>query len=149
MGEPARIAVARRIDWADTDAAEICYYAVFARLVDAAESALFERLGLLEAYARLPRAALSVEFHHPLRFNERVDIEFAIARVGRSSYTGQFTIVSPAGPAVTGTLVSALVSSDGRPQPWPPAWRTLLLESGHLGREDIVSIGPDGLPIAT
>jgi acyl-CoA thioesterase FadM len=134
-GSHASVVVERRIDWADTDLAGICHYPAFARLADAAESYLYDRLDLMDAFLRLPRVAVNVDFITPLRFNDVVAVHFRIGRVGASSVTGKFSIVRDGESTVRGEVVSALLDEDGRKAEWPLEWRRRLLESGPIGRE--------------
>lgn len=133
----ASVVVLRRIDWADTDMGGICWYPAFARLVDAAESFLFSCVGLLDAFIRLPRVALDIGFTSPMRFNEIVDVHYRVARVGRTSYAGDFTIRRDGEITVSGTVTSALLDERGRKAAWPDSWRGRLLDSGPVGREEL------------
>jgi acyl-CoA thioesterase FadM len=133
----ASVVVTRRIDWADTDLAGICYYPAFARLADAAESFLFDRLDLMDAFLRLPRVALDIGFTRPMRFNDMVHVHYRVARVGASSYAGTFTISRDNEVTVSGTVTSVLLDEHGRKTSWPDEWRRLLLESGPVGQEDL------------
>lgn len=133
----ASVVVRRRIDWADTDLAGICYYPAFARLADAAESFLFDQVGLLDAFLRMPRVALDIAYKSPMRFNDIVDVHYSVARLGKTSYAGDFTIRRDGEITVTGTVTSALLDEDGRTLEWPDAWRERLLDSGPVGREEL------------
>lgn len=133
----ASVTVVRRIDWADTDMGGICWYPAFARLVDAAESFMFSCVGLLDAFIRLPRVALDIAYSSPMRFNEIVDVHYRVARVGRTSYAGEFRIQRDSQVTVSGTVTSALLDEDGRKAAWPDHWRGRLLDSGPVGREEL------------
>lgn len=132
----ARVTVQRRIDWGDTDLAGVCHYPVFARLVDAAESLLFDRLGLMEAFIRLPRRALDVEFLRPLYFNDIVHVDYMIGHVGVTSVKAEFRVTRDQEVTITGSVTSTLLE-DGQSTPWPDEWRRLLMTGGHLGVESL------------
>src|SRR5688500_12812436 len=88
---PASIMVQRRIEWPDTDASGVYHNTAAFRFIEVAETALLERLGLLDdVYARLPRVHIEADFLRALRFRDVVDIELAVAGVGKSSITYEF-----------------------------------------------------------
>jgi acyl-CoA thioesterase FadM len=138
---PASIVVQRRIEWPDTDASGVYHNTAAFRFIEVAETALLERLGLLdEVYARLPRVRIEANFLLALRFREIVDIELAVAGVGESSVTYEFQMRRRGEVAVRGRAVAALLSeSGGRPVPWPDEYRTALLTSGPQAPERLVT----------
>jgi acyl-CoA thioesterase FadM len=129
---PASIMVQRRIEWPDTDASTNYHNTAAFRFIEVAETALLERLGLLEdVYGRLPRVHIEADFLRALRFRDIVDIELGVAAVGKSSITYEFVMRSGGEVAVRGRAVAALLSeTGGRPVPWPEEHRTLLLSAG-------------------
>jgi YbgC/YbaW family acyl-CoA thioester hydrolase len=138
---PASILVQRRIEWPDTDASGVYHNTAAFRFIEVAETALLERLGLLDAvYARLPRVHIEADFLRALRFRDIVDIELAVAGVGQSSVTYEFEMRSGGEVAVAGRAVAVLLSrSGGRPVPWPDEYRNLLLSSGPQAPERLVT----------
>jgi acyl-CoA thioesterase FadM len=124
--------VQRRIEWPDTDASTNYHNTAAFRFIEVAETALLERLGLLEdVYGRLPRVHIEADFLRALRFRDIVDIELGVAAVGKSSITYEFVMRSSGEVAVRGKAVAALLSeTGGRPVPWPEEHRTLLLSAG-------------------
>ncbi|HEX2088914.1 MAG TPA: thioesterase family protein [Actinomycetota bacterium] len=137
----ARITVQRRIEWSDTDASGYWHNTAVFRWIEVAETALLQRLGILnEIYGRMPRVRISAEFRKGLRHKDLVDIEFAIAAVGRSSVTYAFRMSSAGSVAAEGTAVAVLLDrAGGRPVPWPDEYRQLLLESGPQPGESLVT----------
>src|SRR5216117_4044558 len=90
-GSPASIVVQRRIEWPDTDASGNYHNTAAFRFIEVAETALLERLGLLEdVYGRLPRVHIEANFRRPLRFRDVIDISLRVAALGRSSATYEF-----------------------------------------------------------
>ena len=137
----ARITVQRRIEWSDTDASGYWHNTAAFRWIEVAETALLQRLGIVEdVYGRMPRVRISAEFRKGLRHKDLVDIDLAIAAVGRSSVTYAFRMSSGGTVAAEGTAVAVLLDrAGGRPVPWPDEYRTLLLESGRQPGESLVS----------
>lgn len=129
---PASIMVQRRIEWPDTDASTNYHNTAAFRFIEVAETALLERLGLLDdVYGRLPRVHVEADFVRALRFRDIVDIELAVAAVGESSVTYEFEMRSGGEVAVQGKAVAVLLSqTGGRPVPWPEEYRMVLLTAG-------------------
>jgi acyl-CoA thioester hydrolase len=131
LSDPARIVLRRRIEWIDTDAAGIYHWTTAFRLAEAAEAALHTALGIAgRTFGVTPRVGVSARFTRPLRFNDPVEVEFAVAALGRTSVRYAFVITGPDGPAVTGEVSACLIDREsGRPAAWPDDIRGLL-ESG-------------------
>jgi YbgC/YbaW family acyl-CoA thioester hydrolase len=137
---PASIVVQRRIEWSDTDASGNYHNSAAFRLIEIAETALLDRLGLLqEVYSRLPRVHISVDFLMPLRFKDLIDAAITVAAVGRSSVTYQFEISCRGEPAARGKAVAVLLTAaGGKPVPWGDEHRDLLLTAGSQRPELLV-----------
>lgn len=129
---PASIVVERRVEWSDTDASGVYHNTTVIRLLETAETLMLSDLGMLEEiYGRLPRVRLELDFRRALRFHDVIEIHLAVAAVGSSSITYAFEVRRGQEVCVQGTAVAALIDrSDGRPRPWPEAYRRLLLEGG-------------------
>lgn len=128
---PASLTIERRIEWSDTDASGRWHNTTAFRMVEWAETALLERLGILDdVYAYLPRVHVEADFHRALDFRDLVEATIAITSVGDSSLTYSFTIERAGERCVTMTVVTALIDSDGRKRTWPDGHRKLLTESG-------------------
>lgn len=134
--------VQRRIEWPDTDASTNYHNTAAFRFIEVAETALLERLGLLEAvYGRLPRVHVEADFLRALRFRDVVDIELRVAAVGDTSVTYEFEMRSGGDVAVRGKAVAVLLSAVGEgPVRWPEEYRALLLSAGAQPPERL-SIG--------
>lgn len=128
----AEIIVQRRIEWTDTDASGYYHNSVAFRLFEAAETVLLERLGLLdEVYGRLPRVHLEADYKKLLSFSDVVEIRAAVAAVGQSSITYDFTVERAGELYVTGRGVAVLVDkAGGVKDTWPQEWRALFLTAG-------------------
>lgn len=137
-GAPAAVRLQRRIDWIDTDAGGIHHWSTFARLTDAAEALLFQRLGIDEAYLRMPRVAVEARFLRILRFNDIVEVDYRVNRVGRSSVRCLFEITLHGRPAIDGAITAVLMGHDERSEPWPDAYRCLLETAGQQNGEALI-----------
>jgi 2-aminobenzoate-CoA ligase len=137
---PASIVVQRRIEWSDTDASGNYHNSAVFRLIEIAETALLDRLGLLqEAYGRLPRAHISADFFLPLRFKDLIDVAVTVSAVGRSSVTYRFEISALGEVAASGKFVAVLLAAaGGKPVPWSDEHRDLLLTGGPQRPELLV-----------
>jgi YbgC/YbaW family acyl-CoA thioester hydrolase len=137
---PASIVVQRRIEWSDTDASGAYHNTAIARFMEAAETALLDRLGFLgEVYGRLPRAHLEVDFLRPLWHRDLVDVVLTVAAVGRTSITYEVEVRRDGEPCARGRSVAVLLDrAGGRPVPWPEPYRHLLATAGPQRPERLV-----------
>jgi acyl-CoA thioester hydrolase len=137
---PASVVVQRRVEWPDTDAAGHYHHSTVIRWVEAAESVLHERLGLLDLFGVVPRVRYEVDYLARLWFRDIVDIEIRIAEVGRTSVTYGFEVRCGGEAAVRGSMVA--VNSNprvGGTTQWPDEVRKVLLESGPQTPEVLAS----------
>lgn len=126
MGRSIRIQ--RRLAWPDTDAAGVWHHSTLWRWVEEAEAELHRELGVIEhSFGHTPRRHLEAEFLQPLRFDDLVDVAFAVTRMGRSSVTYGAT-VSHDGTVVATASMTAVLVVDGAPTPWPE-WADALRDS--------------------
>ena len=142
---PASILIQRRIEWSDTDASGHYHNTAAFRMIEWAETALFERLGILGViYGHLPRAHISIDFKIPLYFRDLVDASLAITEIGKSSITYAFKIERAGELCVEATVVTALRTADGSQRSWSDDHRKLLLEAGPQAPELLI-IADDGV----
>jgi acyl-CoA thioesterase FadM len=145
--DPARITLVRRIEWRDTDAAGVYHWSTVFRLVEAAEAALHDRLGIRQhTFGRTPRVHVSCDFRLELAFYDAVRIELVVAEVGRTSVRYAFSLYAEeeeeeeegGGPAAEGEMVAVHVTGapGGTADPWPPELRERLTGAGDQGRVD-------------
>ena len=128
---PASIVVQRRIEWPDTDASGRWHNTAGFRFVEVAETALLERLGILDdVYGRLPRARIAADFARGLSFRDLVDCSVTVRAVGRSSITYDFEMSNEGEVCMRAEVVAVLLDESGRPEPWPDEYRALLLGAG-------------------
>jgi len=83
----------RRVEFCDTDAAGIMHFVAFFRMMEQAEHDLLRSVGLsvvqhdAEGTLSWPRVAARCEFKAAARFEELLEIEVRLARVGERSIT--------------------------------------------------------------
>jgi acyl-CoA thioesterase FadM len=136
VSEPASILVQRRVEWSDTDASGHHHFTAVLRWVEEAESLLHERLGIADTtVGRNPRVHLEVDFARILLAGVVVDVQLAVTRVGRSSVTYDFVVLTDGERAASGSIVAVLVSAAGTAEPWPPQARERLAEGGAVAGE--------------
>lgn len=132
LSDPARIAVRRRIEWSDTDAARIAHFTAAFRLAEAAEAALYTALGAeRRMLGSTPRVSATADFRHPLEFNDLLDVTVTVTSIGRSSLAYRFEISKGDQMCVEGQVAICRIDpATGRATPWPDDLRTLLASAG-------------------
>jgi 4-hydroxybenzoyl-CoA thioesterase/acyl-CoA thioester hydrolase len=86
----------RRIEFRDTDAAGIAHFSTFFTMMEQAEHAWLRELGYSVLWKQAdntlswPRVAAECSFESPLWFEEIVQLEGQITKLGRSSVTYRF-----------------------------------------------------------
>jgi acyl-CoA thioesterase FadM len=129
---PASIRWRGRLDWADTDAAGIAHWTAVFRLVERAEAALFTALGRAEVFGTAPRTAVEVRYRSPLRFNDEVEVELRVTKVGRTTIEYSFLVSGPEQTAAEGTLGACIVDPEsGRATRMSDELRQLLAGAGE------------------
>ena len=117
MGPSTRIT--RRLAWPDTDAAGVWHHSTFWRWVEEAEAQLHRELGVVvHTFGHTPRRSLEAEFLAPWRFDDEVEVQLQVARLGRSSVTYEATVTHADEVVARGSMTAVLVQ-DGVATPWP------------------------------
>ncbi|MBX9789973.1 MAG: acyl-CoA thioesterase [Pirellulales bacterium] len=113
----------RMVQWHDTDAARIAHFAAYFRWMEEAEHEFLRHLGLSvlghdeEGDISWPRVSVSCEYFAAVKFEDVLDIDVSVARLGDKSVTYTFA-VSHAGRLVARmqlTAVCCRMSADGPP----------------------------------
>jgi acyl-CoA thioester hydrolase len=132
LPDPARIVLRRRIEWMDTDAAGIYHWTTVFRLAEAAEAALHTALGIAGfTFGATPRVRVEATFARSLRFNDPVEVNLAVAAIGRSSVEYAMSIDADGGTAAQGTVKTVLIDREtGRSIAWPDDVRAKLSAGG-------------------
>jgi YbgC/YbaW family acyl-CoA thioester hydrolase len=93
-----RFRTSRRVEFVDTDMAGIVHYSNFFRFMEAAEVSFLQSRGLSVALSwegkklGLPRVSAQCDFFKPAYFEDIVDIDVILKKVGRKSITYEFEI---------------------------------------------------------
>lgn len=117
----ASVRIQRRLAWPDTDAAGVWHHSTLWRWVEEAEAELHREVGIIQhTFGHTPRRHLEAEFLLPLYFDDLVDVELRVARVGRTSVTYE-TTVHKDGALVARASMTGVLVIDGAVTPWP-AW---------------------------
>jgi YbgC/YbaW family acyl-CoA thioester hydrolase len=108
---PSRFTFTRRVQFFDTDMAGIVHFANFYRFMDEAEHEMFRSLGfkIVEnqpdgSVVGWPRVQASCKFEAPAYYDDLVEIDITIARVGVKSLTMSFLFRRGATRLATGEL---------------------------------------------
>ncbi len=112
----------RRVEFRDTDMAGIMHFSAFFTVLESVEHEFLRSLGLSvvmsddEGQLGWPRVSASCDFKGAVKFEDVLDIELSIARLGEKSVTYQF-IVDHAGRRIaTGRIVAVCCRlSHGQP----------------------------------
>lgn len=123
-----------RVRFADCDPAGIAYFPRLLALLDAAiEDWTLAATGVSRGDMHrvhgfgLPTGSLQTRFAAPARLEEQLDIRVRLRRVGHSSIGLDAEARCGGAPRFSAALDQVLIQlSDGRPRPWPPAWRARL-----------------------
>jgi acyl-CoA thioester hydrolase len=111
----------RRVEFRDTDAAGIVHFSVFFGWMESAEHELLRDLGLSvvakdeSGTVTWPRVAVRCDYQGPARFEQQVEIEVHVARIGAKSVTYEFQFTGPDGTLAVGetTAVCCRIQPDG------------------------------------
>jgi len=110
---PRPFSTHRRIEFADTDMAGIVHFARFMVFMEATEHAFLRSVGLSVHMAyegdiySWPRLACQCDYSLPVRFEEVLDIQLKIKRLGNKSITYEFHFSKDGEPVAHGQLTSA------------------------------------------
>lgn len=107
MGRPFRTQI--RIRFADTDASGRIHYTAMFRHFEAAEqdylhSAGHPYSGLEFSHLGFPRVHVECDFSAEIRYDDEVEMEMTVERVGASSYTLAYTVQNGGKPAARGRV---------------------------------------------
>jgi acyl-CoA thioester hydrolase len=110
----------------DTDAGGRIHFTAVFRWVEAAETALMRRLGLMEGWANFPRRHVEADYLRVLVFEDEVEVRLRVERVGSTSITYGWALVKDSEPYVSGSHTVVHVDDEGRASELPEALRTVL-----------------------
>ncbi len=128
----------RRLEFRDTDAAGIAHFSVFFTYMEEVEHEFLRSRGLSvvvfddEGELGWPRVRAECDFKKPVRFEDVVQVELEIARLGERSVTYRVRFTRDGDEIAIGSITAACCRLDPGRQPRAipiPAWiRTRLTE---------------------
>jgi 4-hydroxybenzoyl-CoA thioesterase/acyl-CoA thioester hydrolase len=121
----------RRVEFSDTDAAGIAHFVAFFRWMEQAEHDLLRSVGLSVithddgGVMSWPRVNAKCDFRNAVRFEDLLQIEVQISRLGAKSVTFQHRFLKDSQEVALGevTAVCCRITSGAPPQSMPiPTW---------------------------
>ncbi len=130
---PFKFSAETRVGFSDTDAQGVVYYGRYMPYFDLARVEYHRRLDMLRTEPRdrqFVMRAMTVEYHAPARFDDLIEVDVRINRIGTSSVTYEFAAyLAGATLAVTATQTLVLVDlAERKPCPVPDWWREKIRE---------------------
>ncbi len=121
--------ISEYVRWGDIDLAGIICYGAYLRFYELAETEIFRAAGLpfREVFERydiwLPRKVMHTEFHAPAQLDEQLKVLTYFSRIGRTSLTINFDVMSADGRTLHAAAYQVLVCVSRESfakQPLPP-----------------------------
>jgi acyl-CoA thioester hydrolase len=136
---PFKFSATTRVAFSDTDAQGVVYYGRYMPYFDLARVEYHRSLDMLRSEPQdkeFVMRAMHVEYHMPARFDDLIEVDVRISRVGTSSVTYEFAAYLEGEVlAVTATQTAVLVDlAERKPCPVPGWWRERIrsYEGPHL-----------------
>lgn len=102
----------RRIQFRDTDAAGIAHFSTFFLFMEEAEHEFLRARGLsvlmrdAEGAISWPRVAVKCDYASPVKFEDMLEIDVALTRIGDKSVTYAFTFTCEGRPVARGEITA-------------------------------------------
>jgi acyl-CoA thioester hydrolase len=130
---PFKFSAETRVGFSDTDAQGVVYYGRYMPYFDLARVEYHRRLDMLRTEPsdrQFVMRAMTVEYHAPARFDDLIEVDVRIKRIGTSSVTYEFAAyLGGATLAVTATQTLVLVDlAERKPCAVPEWWRKKIRE---------------------
>ena len=130
---PFKFSAETRVGFSDTDAQGVVYYGRYMPYFDLARVEYHRRLDMLRTEPsdrQFVMRAMTVEYHAPARFDDEIEVDVRVKRIGTSSVTYEFAAyLAGATLAVTATQTLVLVDlAERKPCPVPDWWREKIRE---------------------
>ena len=123
----------RRIEFCETDAAGIAHFSVFFQYMEQAEHAFLRDIGLSvfweteEGTISWPRVSAHCDFESAVRFEDVIDTELVVERIGERSITYRLAFSSQQRAVASGTLTAVCCRIEpGQPPRSIPIPETIL-----------------------
>ncbi len=128
MRPPFKFSASTRVGFSDTDAQGVVYYGRYMPYFDLARVEYHRSLDMLRTEPgerQFVMRAMTVEYHAPARFDDLIEVDVRVARIGRTSVTYEFAAyLAEDVLAVTATQTLVLVDmAERRPAPVPDWFR--------------------------
>jgi acyl-CoA thioester hydrolase len=125
---PFKFSARTRVGFSVTDAQGVVYYGRYMPYFDLARVEYHRHLDLLRTEPQdkqFVMRAMTVEYHAPARFDDPIEVDVRVQRIGTSSVTYEFAAyLAGEELAVTATQTLVLVDlAQRRPCPVPDWWR--------------------------
>ncbi len=110
----------RRVEFRDTDAAGIVHFSVFFAYMEQAEHELLRSLGLSviqkfgDRTISWPRVHAECNYRKPARFEDELEIQVSVSRIGDKSVTYLFSFCLGADAIADGQIVAACCEVENR-----------------------------------
>jgi YbgC/YbaW family acyl-CoA thioester hydrolase len=108
------------VAFGDTDASGWMHFPNIFRYFEEAEHAFLKSRGVLvfdRNHGGWPRVKVSCDYKRPLLTGERIEVLLEIPRIGASSLTWNFEVLTSTGEtAAFGSVTTVRVDAEGRPQ---------------------------------
>jgi acyl-CoA thioesterase FadM len=112
------------VTWSETDASGSFHFAAPLRWAEDAEHALLRAAG--SDPASFPRRAVSSSYLRPLRAGDTYTVDLGVERIGSSSITYWWRVLSGDTVCVEGGHTAVHLDGTGRPSPVPDTLRSAL-----------------------
>src|SRR5262245_57290011 len=121
---PLHYKTSSRVEFRDTDAAGMAHFSVFFTYMEEVEHELLRHLGLSvmlsdeEGPISFPRVATRCDYQRAVKFEDVVDIEVVVVRLGTKSVTYEFVFSHQDLPVASGEITSVCCrfEPDGTPR---------------------------------
>ncbi|WP_028963310.1 acyl-CoA thioesterase [Sulfobacillus thermosulfidooxidans] len=130
--------VEERVSFFETDASGIVHFMFVLRYFEIGEREALRMAGIKvgdpgRGGVHIPRVHVEVNYHHPLFYDDQIEVRTLCERIGRTSLTWHHEIYRGDERCVSGTMITVLLNKEtGLPQPIPCQWRRYLqVEEGE------------------